>query len=703
MLAPAAAEAAWLPGWGSSDGTPGVDDSWCFGANYKLYVGDFDGNGHSDVMCHNSSSGQRRLDFQYSTYRGLWGTNWDSYTDGGAIDDWCSESGTEILVGDYNGDGRDDLLCRVRAGYTNPGRKQIDFADANGHLDGSDFDTLDYPEAAQSWCTNSGESVFVGDFNGDGKDDLLCRVAAGYANAGRKRVDYANGSGSFYGTEWDTLGTGGVEQTWCIAAGESVFVGDFNGDGKDDLLCHMALGYTDAGRRRVDWAGSGTTLFAGTDWSSADGGGAAASWCATTGDVLKIADVDGDGKEDLVCVNEIDGGYASRVDHASNSGSFYGTNGQTHEEDWCLDSDEDVHVGDFDGDGQGDTLCHDDTTGYRAIRYANINGDFYSVCSEGSAVGDGALPHLPVHFAVVTDPGNTDVTMRQTHMPTANSTHVHPMNGGLIDTPTEYFVAEVEVMNAYTDTYDPTEAGVSVGDDYIIYEYESHTLYDDIEGNTSCTYLLNWGNTASVEYSANCWESNAVLDEACYPNYCDGPYQDAGDAWNFGFGCAIEMCEDPKVHKPHTLNVMVMDRCAWDDANPGIDDSTCGLTTKSMSFGFGGSRFFTAWDYERMLRGTDGTLPRIGASAVEQHELGHVLGLAHTGDCGHSGNAMDYENCDDLSQLSDPNANPLWRGEGYTDAIHELDSNGNPVMAYTDQIEDMVTAARAKVVEWSCN
>lgn len=680
MLSPAAAEASWLPGWGSSDGTPGVDDDWCFGANYKLHVGDFDGNGRSDVMCHNSGSGQRRIDFQYSTYRGLWGTNWDSYPDGGAVDDWCSDAGEEIFVGDYNGDGRDDLLCRVRSGYTNAGRKQIDFADANGHLDGSDFDTLNYPEAAQAWCTNAGESVFVGDFNGDGKDDLLCRVAAGYANAGRKRVDYANGSGSFYGTEWDTFGNGSVEQSWCTSAGESVLVGDFSGDGKDDLLCHVALGYTNAGRRIIDFADAGSTLFAGTDWNSSTAQGAAPSWCATTGDVLKIADVNGDGKEDLLCANGDYGGL--RVDHANSAGSFYGTNGQAHLESWCTDSDENVHVGDFDGDGHGDTLCHDDTTGYRAIRYANTSGDFHSICSNDSVKGDGELPPLPVHFAVITDPADTDVSLRQTYMPTANSSHIHPIHGTNITNSTQFFSAEVEVMNYYTTTYYPWTLDVSVGDDYIVYEYESHTLYDDIDGNNSCPELLDWGNTTSEHYAANCWDTG-VLDASCYPNSCDGPYLDEGDAWNFGFGCAIRSCEDPKIRKPHTLNIMVMDRCAWDG---GISNDTCKLESYSMSFGFGGSDFFTGWDYERMLRGSSVSgLDREGARGVEPHELGHVLGLVHTNYCSESYNAMDISECAVIG-------GGLWRGEGYSEDIQSQ-----------HQPDIMVNAARARVIDWSCN
>jgi hypothetical protein len=685
LFAPAIAEASWLPGWGSNDGTPGIDDSWCYGANIKLYVGDFDGNGRSDLMCHSSSSGQRRIDFQYATYRGFWGTNWDSYTDGAAVNDWCSESGEELFVGDFNADGRDDLLCRVRGGSTNAGRKQIDFADANGHFDDTDFDTLDYPSATQNWCTNSGESIFVGDFNGDGKDDLMCRVAAGYTNAGRKRVDYANSNGTFFGTEWDTLGNGSVEQSWCTASGESVRVGDFSGDGKDDLLCHIALGYINGGRRRVDFAGSGTTLFTGTDWSSADSQSAVPSWCATTGDVLNIGDVNDDGKEDLLCTNKAYGGL--RVDHANGSGTFFGTNGQAHQETWCTDSDENVHVGDFDGDGHTDTLCHDDTTGYRAIRYANSGGDYHSICSNDSIVGDGELPQLPVHFAVVSDPNNLDVPSRQTNMPSATSSHVHPIDGTAISAdPTTYFEAEVEVMNYYTKTYYPLSTDVCVGDDCIEYAYESHTLYDDIDGNTSCTDLLDWGNVPSVEYAGNCIASVLVPDGACYPKTCPGNPITLEGGWTLGFACAIRTCEDPEIRKPHTLNIVVMDRCVWDFNTNGISDDSC-VNDWTLSFGLGGDDFFAAWDYELMLRGPHAnSLPRATAIGLEQHELGHMLGLWHTTTCAESKNAMDED------YTCPPPSGVLWRGEGYSEDIEN-----------TDQPSVMINAARTRVEAWACN
>src|SRR5690606_7666324 len=244
------------------------DPSWCHGAGNKLYVGDFDGNGHADLLCHTNGSGspagRRRVDLaKVPDYRGFRGTNWDSNTDGGAVDDWCSAASESIYVGDFNGDGRDDLLCRAAAG-TYPGRKRIDFADASGTFDGTDWDTLG-TGAAQNWCTNAGEQIHVGDFNGDGKDDLLCWVAPGYTDAGRKRIDYADGSGTFFGTNYSTESHPEVDQDWCSDSGETLYVGDFNGDGKDDLLCHVRRTFANAGRRKIDFFDSVSEPFAGSD------------------------------------------------------------------------------------------------------------------------------------------------------------------------------------------------------------------------------------------------------------------------------------------------------------------------------------------------------------------------------------------------------------------------------------------------------
>jgi hypothetical protein len=65
--------------------------------------------------------------------------------------------------------------------------------------------------------------VRVGDFNGDGKADIIGRALEN----GQWYVGLSNGSTGFTTSLWDTWSTGA---TWV-----DVQVGDFNGDGKADI------------------------------------------------------------------------------------------------------------------------------------------------------------------------------------------------------------------------------------------------------------------------------------------------------------------------------------------------------------------------------------------------------------------------------------------------------------------------------------
>ena len=77
--------------------------------------------------------------------------------------------------------------------------------------------------AKQSFATGANpSSVAVGDFNGDGKSDL---VTADYGSD-TASVLLGNGNGTF-----------GPKQSFATGAGPySVAVGDFNGDGVSDLV-----------------------------------------------------------------------------------------------------------------------------------------------------------------------------------------------------------------------------------------------------------------------------------------------------------------------------------------------------------------------------------------------------------------------------------------------------------------------------------
>lgn len=699
-LAPTTAEARLLPGWGSVEGSPHADDAWCFGSYRKAYTADFDGDGRSDLLCHSRSTGRKRIDFSEANTSGFRGTDWQR-TDG-----WCTAAGEELHVGDFNGDGRADLLCRVGRGYADWGRKRIDFADANGRFYGTDFDTLDYEGAAQHWCTNAGEEVHVGDFNGDGKEDLLCYVQRGYANAGRKRVDFANSHGTFFGTNWSSTGSPSAAQSWCTNAGENLHVGDFNGDGKDDLLCHVRRGFANQGRRRVDLANSEGTFF-GTNWSSTHDNRATNDWCTESGDAIAIGDLNADDRDDLVCVNE-SRNHGVRVDHAASGGQFHGTNGTPHREDWCPEGSE-FFLGDYDGDGREDMACHNVFDGKRSIRYATEAGDYFSLCSDDSSVGDGNLGPIPIHFVVVSDPNEPAAPQRAIGLPQRYSVHNNPFTGSSVYQgwdPSLYFLMEVAVMNART--YDDQGQPVCVGGDCIEYAYESHAFYEDIE-DTECTGVLNYATPPNALYAAQC------DGDDCFPDECGGKrYKN----WASAFACEIRHCEDALIRKPGALTVAIMDRCYWDG---GLD-----CETPDLSFGYGYSEegftewglpdFFTAWDFKRMLRDAypDGPNGDIGVSrGVEQHELGHVLGLGHTTDCVHGNdpngdntpsqhNNPMYKDVDDVC----PDYVSTDRLRGYSYEIYDFDVAteipNEPETGYVNQIEVMVSDARRHLKDIAC-
>jgi hypothetical protein len=112
----------------------------------------------------------------------------------------------DILVSDFNEDGHDDLAI-------------TNFSDSNvGILLGKGDGSFELPK---TFTTDDNPfTLALGDFNGDGKADLVTAN-----NSGTVSVLLGNGDGTF--KKKLTYGTAG--------SSTSIVVGDFNGDGKPDL------------------------------------------------------------------------------------------------------------------------------------------------------------------------------------------------------------------------------------------------------------------------------------------------------------------------------------------------------------------------------------------------------------------------------------------------------------------------------------
>src|SRR5215510_3491292 len=176
-----------------------------------------------------------------------------------------------VAVGDFNGDGIQDLAVANHEAYDGPDGISV----LLGNGDGTFQEAINFGSGG-----NVASFVAVGDFNGDGVQDLVV-ANSGDFDSGNISVLLGNGDGTFQAAV--NFGAGNNPS--------SIAVGDFNGDGIQDLT--VAHGFFGSNSVSVLLGNGDGTFQEGVNY----GTGFAPSFVA-------VADFNGDGVQDLAVANE---------------------------------------------------------------------------------------------------------------------------------------------------------------------------------------------------------------------------------------------------------------------------------------------------------------------------------------------------------------------------------------------------------------
>ena len=269
-----------------------------------------------------SRAALKRLIQQRLGIRLVWGRDYDDELFAAGADPIASPGGT-FLLADVNRDGRADLIHGTEA----PTGGELRVALSTG--------TAFAPST--SWLpgfVRPGDVLRAGDVDGDGYADIIRAFELG--NQWNVTVAYSAG----------TAIRSQITYRAGLAAGDSTpLIGDVTGDGKDDLVV-VRFGPTAS---PVDVArGGGRTFGLPSRWSNA---------AAVTGDVVLLADVNGDRRKDLVIVSRTapPGGGVPGIAVAFSTGTTFSQRMRwaAAPTNLCRS----YGVGDFNQDGRDDLAC----------------------------------------------------------------------------------------------------------------------------------------------------------------------------------------------------------------------------------------------------------------------------------------------------------------------------------------------------------
>jgi hypothetical protein len=206
--------------------------SW-YDSRYTAVIGNFDAVNGDDVLLQRNGTGTSFL-LPTNAQGELYGIS--QYINGWGRDDY------RIVAGRFNGDARADVFLQASRAS---GSSSVILSDGAGHLTATN-QTWSNDHLGFKWSAASA-IVHVGDFNGDGRDDLLVQAKPGIVlidydipipvpvfKANTFGITLATSAGQFVSIN-DVFSRNELGLDFSPNAADLV-IGDFNGDGREDIL-----------------------------------------------------------------------------------------------------------------------------------------------------------------------------------------------------------------------------------------------------------------------------------------------------------------------------------------------------------------------------------------------------------------------------------------------------------------------------------
>jgi hypothetical protein len=180
---------------------------------FNFYVGDFDGDGSEELLGNdNSTPGSWTTLFKWQN--GAWVWTWSDY---GSSTHAIRPYKEKMYTGDFNGDGKDEILaCDLPGGWTTEFK-----------WSGNDF-VWGWSDYGNHPLTQYRNDLYPGDYNGDGATDLV-----GFSSSNAEMFEY-NGN---WNSTWNNNGANNFGGwTFPPGANDKILTGNIDTDAKDELV-----------------------------------------------------------------------------------------------------------------------------------------------------------------------------------------------------------------------------------------------------------------------------------------------------------------------------------------------------------------------------------------------------------------------------------------------------------------------------------